>query len=306
MKINNTRKHHHVWRHYLEAWSNGKQIFCKRKGTVGVICASLTKIANLRDFYKVKRITENDVKYLRLFVEKVNSPLREIDYKIIEIFNGLFHYMDLLKFIFKIPENSELNKLISINVEEKYLSLIEGMSVKYLDLLKSGNKKFFYEEDGNMEFTLFISYQFFRTRKVKDTIINIFSGKDYVNAENIVNPLRHILSLNMAWTFYMNKEEWDLYLLNNETEVSFITGDQPAINIIGDGLNTPPDFILYYPISPDRAIVIQKKKIKPIDNVLNKKQVEYYNVLIIKNSSHEIFSNSKSMLENIKTNGYCA
>ena len=46
-----TRRQHHVWRSYLEAWSTGHIIFCLRDGRI--FPSNVSGVGVERDFYKL-------------------------------------------------------------------------------------------------------------------------------------------------------------------------------------------------------------------------------------------------------------
>jgi len=50
-----------------------------------------------------------------------------------------------------------------------------------------------------------------------------------------------------------------LILLENETDVPFITGDQPVINLLSPGTGEPPKLLaFYYPVSPQLAVILDE------------------------------------------------
>src|SRR5260370_12790935 len=75
------RKHrqHHVWQHYLEPWTIKKKIFCLREGKI--FHPDTKNVAVERDFYKLQRLTDEDIAFLKLFVIDVgpaySKPIHE-------------------------------------------------------------------------------------------------------------------------------------------------------------------------------------------------------------------------------------
>ena len=88
-------------------------------------------------------------------------------------------------------------------------------------------------------------------------------------------------------------------LIRNNTHVSFITGDQPIINLKYDyssGDISPTELELYYPISPYLALLINAKTMKN-EVTIDEKQVEELNQAILHASKDFIIGNSKELLE---------
>ena len=67
-----TRRQHYVWRHYLEAWQfKPDHTNCLRDQRI--FTTNLTNIMVERDFYKLSWLTQLDVAFLELFLEKIPS-----------------------------------------------------------------------------------------------------------------------------------------------------------------------------------------------------------------------------------------
>lgn len=91
-----------------------------------------------------------------------------------------------------------------------------------------------------------------------------------------------------------------MQLLKNENNISFITGDQPVINLSGDGVNIPKETILYYPITPKIAIkLFYNNNIYEKQILIGKDEIKYYNNEIKTNSFCQIYSNNKELLNDL-------
>ena len=64
-----------------------------------------------------------------------------------------------------------------------------------------------------------------------------------------------ISAMRFADSLYRRRDQFKLVLLDNETGVPFITGDQPIINVHAAGSEAPPER-LFYPLSPKRAMML--------------------------------------------------
>jgi hypothetical protein len=56
---------------------------------------------------------------------------------------------------------------------------------------------------------------------------------------------------------FLNRKRRKLALVHNQTDVPFVTGHQPAINLKANGVGAPEkNLAIYYPISPQLALVL--------------------------------------------------
>jgi hypothetical protein len=58
----------------------------------------------------------------------------------------------------------------------------------------------------------------------------------------------------------LERKQRPLILLKNDTDVPFITGDQPTVNLLGGAPTdrSPDHLALYYPISPKLALLLDE------------------------------------------------
>lgn len=66
------RKQHYIWRYYLNAWATDEQIFCLRENKI--FKTNLMNIGNIRDFYRLKELSNQDIEILNLLILKVLDP----------------------------------------------------------------------------------------------------------------------------------------------------------------------------------------------------------------------------------------
>jgi hypothetical protein len=70
----------------------------------------------------------------------------------------------------------------------------------------------------------------------------------------IANILTHIMATNVGRSLIEDHERYRIVLLDNATEIRFLTADQPVINLSANPKNfdPPAKFELYYPLSPTK------------------------------------------------------
>jgi Protein of unknown function (DUF4238) len=68
---------------------------------------------------------------------------------------------------------------------------------------------------------------------------------------------------NIGMGLFLERKQRKLILVQNRTDVPFITGDQPIINLHGDGVRPPEALSFYYPISPTLALILTEVDKEP-------------------------------------------
>lgn len=289
---------HYVWQYYLKPWMNEKgMLFCKRKGKI--IKTNTKGIASENYFYELRHLTVSDLYFIeKIFCNENNQT----------IFNIGKEYLNVFSFVNSIINIKEKigNQKIKYNIDiltkefnENIHTSIEKNGQKYLEMLYNENISFYNTNKGNCEFNIFICEQYFRTKRMKESIMQTNIPIKNVNFENCWTVGAHILSTNLAGTLSIKKESYKCILLKNNTEIPFLTSDQPVINIPADKNHIRKleqnNFELYYPITPKLALIIGLKinflgndEILELD-ILN---VKKYNSIMISQSGDFIFSNS--------------
>ena len=293
----NTRKQHFVWRKYLKSWSTNEQLYCLM--TNRIFKTNLHGIANIRDFYSFKPLEAKDFELIKNMFIINNSPeLKKINEKWLEIFQ-------LTNLVQKINNCcgsiKEINDAL-INFGEKIHTKIESDSLKYLNQLLSGNTDFYNQDEDYFNFNFFISAQFVRTNRNKQIILQKMRKNDDIDFENIWNVCNYIIATNMAFGLHSYKNKFKILKIINNTDVSFITGDQPVINTYA-AMNLEQELIndieLYYPITPKMSILITQndkyrttKVIECDANIVNQfnSYIKYY-------SFEQLYANNSKDLE---------
>ena len=126
-----------------------------------------------------------------------------------------------------------------------------------------------------------------------------FVTKDFpkgsIKADNLYQPMLWLLSAKCSDAI-LNAH---ITILINKTDVSFITSDQPVINLKADykDLSQQPDkLVFYYPISPRVAMTINDGLYVKKIELTNAKEIYEYNDLINRAAYKMIFSNDKSVI----------
>ena len=321
-------KHHYVFRAYLKRWAKNKKISCYRIKDKKIFDASLERIANQRDFYKIREINDDERKIL--FSLPSTSAERKSFEIIFAAYQGPIYmlkkaeaFKNTIECKFPNPTSElekAINELINLakvgtnNMIEDMYSETENKAIKLIREIISGNLNFYYNNspqtviadangmDSKMEFIYFVCAQYFRTKNMRQRFISdmtkipdlVFEEKgikkENIDFENIVHLWFEVLSSRLADNLY--KRQARLIVLKNNTQVPFITSDQPVINIKEDykSQEDVEELVFYYPLSPTVAILLNDDN-ESKEMELTEYEVDFYNRKMISASREQIFSN---------------
>ena len=75
MEVLEKKRHHFVWRFYLESWATKGKIWCLSKQNSKIFSASTENIGVEKFFYQIKEFTDEDRIFLKsLLLDKSDSP----------------------------------------------------------------------------------------------------------------------------------------------------------------------------------------------------------------------------------------
>ena len=120
-----------------------------------------------------------------------------------------------------------------------------------------------------------------------------------IRPENMWIPLSLILA---SYTGAGIISDYSIVLLHTDNS-QFIVGDQPVINTysVSDGNGLPEDLELFYPITPQTALLVTKKQQYKNEKILKitSDELQAYNTLEWNASSEMIFAKESEYLEKI-------
>lgn len=298
--MNTTKKSHYVWEYYLKSWAENNFIFCSFNGKP-VIKVSLNKVANKRYFYKVTPFNNFEK---QLLIRAIDRSLPPNKYKFLMLYLDSINWRFMAQKTLNLKDNEKSN----IQLGEDLMGEDEQSFIKFLDSLKDNNVAFCVSNENIFKFYSLILMQYFRTKRIYDDLKKGIDelvceelktdSNEIFNVQNIITPFRQIMSYNVAHYLITTKSK--TILLKNNTSQEFITSDQPVLNTYADysTLNRHTDkFELYYPITPNIAILISNND--KYDNVseLNLDEVDYYNRKIINASQMQVYCSKANSLD---------
>jgi hypothetical protein len=142
------------------------------------------------------------------------------------------------------------------NVLEDYHSGIENAFSPLLDDILNNDLSFYESDNRCIGFLHFISTQHMRTKGIKERSIERVKERGGQDLSRIWDIATHMFAYNIGMGLFLERKRRKLALMQNRTDVPFITGDQPIINLHGDGLRPPEELSFYYPVSPNLALIL--------------------------------------------------
>jgi hypothetical protein len=176
------------------------------------------------------------------------------------------------------------------------------MALPFMEMLYRGDCSFYSSDDGNAAFNYYLAVQYFRTNKTKKNITGNQLGLPPINLSRIWNVMSHILATNVAMTLYRERQFFKLVLLQNQSSVPFIAGDQPVVNTFGSYKKKTAlqhkQLELYYPLGPDVGLLITRRLADFPGKIarLTEKEVGAYNRLIINAADSQVYANQEDVL----------
>ncbi|MEX6627606.1 DUF4238 domain-containing protein [Tenacibaculum salmonis] len=308
------KRQHYVWRHYLRNWSDKENIWTFFKELDKIEKPGLMGVALEKYFYKLIDFTDEEESFLKKFLEETTP--KDLKGLVFDYFTAFTSISKLKKLMQRSSKNKSIEltdeiKKLEINAMEDAHSLIENTGHKLIRCESLSDLKSLENEEYDLfGAIMFLSFQYFRTKKMKTATLKSFKGDG--KFENLAKKCWNIISYQMSTKLAKSiclDRKLRFVFIQNETEIPLITGDQPVFNILSDKLDNEgnvTDLELYYPLSPKRAIRIHFNEIqteKFIEDKASKELIIFLNKKVVENSSFYVFSDNKETLELIKT-GY--
>lgn len=303
-----------MWRHYLRAWAEDEKIFCKRNKKVFI--SNLMGVGLKKNFYRLQELTNDDIFWLnKMIIEPSPEFLQSFHREILNSFQFPFKMIKLLKEKgLSTAEIENQTEILINNAEEKLHGIIEVDAIPYLKSLLEMDTSFFESDEGKMGFLHYIFTQYLRTNKMKTNTIDSFKADYYfvqgkkpksvqdkeLEISRIANVMNHMLTKNM--THFLIRDNYRIIIIENKSSIPFITCDQPVFNThaVGKHISSPiSDLQLYYPISPQIAILITKDDLISTFKIecFNTKEIDGYNNAVIIESHEQVYGNSEEILK---------
>lgn len=304
-----TKRQHYVQKAYLKSWVSNKKIWAIRKESKKIYPSDLMGVAQERYFYKLEDLTEAEITFLENFIsQKVPSVLQGLNRDFLYYFNAHLSMKNSLSRSNIADEKKEYIKkeiqdMIKMNMELAH-GKIENLGSTLLKGIENNSFSFLNETEIFFETMMYISFQYFRTKKMKNIMMDAIDSERKIISSKIWPQMSYILSTILAKNLSLDKDIC-ITILNSPEDMAFLTGDQPIINLLGEELDSDgyvKDLVLYYPLSPTKSMLIEfekgeNEKIKYKN--LSKDEIVFYNSKIVELADDYIYANKEIFLKEI-------
>lgn len=292
---------HHVPRFYLRAWATNDRVWCLGYGKI--FPAKLTVVGGEHYFYQLHDLTSEDIALIeRLAIVPSREGLQSIHRNFLNAFS--FPWVVKNEAQISGPVDAAIDTLLEeaiTNTVEDYHMEVEKSFQPYLASLLAGDTSFYAEPEKAAEFLYDLSVQYFRTKKIKEAVISA-GPKPFENIERVWNILSHVFAVAMGASLFADRSKFKIVLIDNFTSISFITADQPIINLRSERADKTPPMRLefYYPLSPTKAMLFLEQCSPAGLSSVTMDEAHFYNLLMAQHAFQQLFSNSEDYLKVIQ------
>jgi len=289
--------------HYLGAWATQGQLWCATRGKC--FRTSTENVANERDFYRLKEMSERDLQIVEaLVIAPATDPLRELARSWVPHFN-VFHRIKR-QWEAGGQSHPELEKLLDeniINTEEDLHASIELKALPLLARLRQADASFLSDDDDCIYFFWFVGMQYMRTPGMARDVVEPVREIPGFNADAAWGLMRTIFATNLGYGFYVRRQTLRLMFLDTPADAELVSGDQPIVNVRAIGLpeGQPPsesEIELYYPLTPTRALLMAFDAREPSTErrSLTNAETAAYNKMTVNASREQIYARTQEAL----------
>lgn len=295
------KQQHHVFEYYLKAWAESHSFCCYSKDNNNRFSTNPENVGKKRLFYQLKRLTTEDLQFIDLMIGPMDDRLRRINSDFVRLTQLPFKLEDSLDDPTLSPEHKqELEREIEkakANVIEDIHARIESHALPLLSALRKYDDSFYADLDQCINFVIFLLHQYFRTdnlRREISALPDMIQGHSFERTAFLFN---HIYAISAGASVYRDRDAYKIIFLKNTTGIPLITGDQPVLNLL-DPTDTA-DIELYYPVSPETAILLSCDENKTANKIRNITDMEVtsYNFMIFNKAADQVYSSDADYLD---------
>lgn len=217
-------------------------------------------------------------------------------------------YAQHVALIFKnVPQHEmgfDFSEVLSNNLYENYMAAQEKGAVQIIKKLREGDTSCFDDGSSYRSFSYFLGHQFSRTKRMRDCIL--YSVEQLKCDENMKSLWRgfydrhwwfmcSFLGTNLSKDIAINLKR-KIKIIENLSNIPFITSDQPVINLNPDGMGGA-EIDYYYPLSDKRALLILNSgNVDFEDSIADDSIIDFLNSKIASFAGDTIYSTKKETI----------
>lgn len=306
------KRHHYVWANYLARWGSGTQnVFYTTKN--GKFAHGSVRSIVVDDyFYKTTTLTSKHVEVIRTLSSISPLHLHQTHMSYLNDFLAMqqaetiyagsgIRNQEVEMYLHAMKCNSLEN--LHASHEKMALSILAALADEKFDVLQ--------DKQHMIEFMAFFGHQISRTKTFRDRVFAPLLRSNALEVE-MADVMQHswwflsyMFGMNIGSDLYITRHNSTHALLINDTEMPFITSDQPVVNVHSCVSKTqyvaPEHSDLYYPISPRVAYIIcDSERFIPGKNKIDKTTVAELNSKLAAQAMVNIIGNTEDAIRPFK------
>ncbi|MFC8752700.1 DUF4238 domain-containing protein [Pseudomonas oryzihabitans] len=254
---------HYVWAHYLRGWANANKDIYHRSNN-GISATNSKVLACEYGFYKMSPVSEADEQLLLTWISAFDAKLQPIHRALLaKVMEASWAYHAYGEAEYEVGQ-----EMLAYNLMENLHTCFEDAGRPVLDELRRGN--YAYMRSGLEAAEGFHSYlgqQMTRTQQWKNNAITSASMAPEALRYLVEKHwwlLSFMLGVNVGAKLCVTAMLGHFVILENQTKLSFVTSDNPVINIHPHALSSRGEedpvghSDVYFPISPTLAYIVSE------------------------------------------------
>ncbi|KIC34732.1 hypothetical protein RA25_02805 [Leisingera sp. ANG-S5] len=306
------KNHHHVWARYLQEWSaDGKDVWhTTLKGKISL--HSIRDICREDYFYKSNFLTSDHMKMIEGFSKLGDDDAQAMHAKYLSD----FVFIQQLEKLYRNHSVSDAQvermfETFRCNTIENYHGAHEREAAPIVSQLLEGDFTPLHNDKDLIMFLNFLGHQLTRTKTFKDRVLEAvpktgLGGLDQDRFKTVLEEcwffISYMYGMNIGRNLYFGRQRTIFCILENSEDEPFITSDSPVINLCNteDRKNLPDvdQLDLYYPLSPERAIVACRSgAFPPGITKVSKETVEDVNLTMAQHARAHIIGSEEEVIK---------
>ena len=300
------RKNHYVWAHYLKAWANNGQDVYYRSPKRNIACGSVKGLAREDGFYRMTPLTANDFQLVKTWIEQFELPLQQIHFDLLQ--SMMIRSMQI-NALCPVEKKAERDALLFNTIEDIHTRVELDMRPA-INLIRAGDLNALDDEAIRNNFISYMGHQFTRTLFAR----NIWSSPVFREKAPVAELVERnwwllsiIFGVNAGYGIERLYAAGKLVWLRNQTNIPFVTSDNPVINVHPEVLDrrtidTPPKEVdFYFPLTPTLAFMVSESGFYGSGEVeAREEHVSILNRNMLLMSSQTIFGSTHEIIATTK------
>ncbi|MBQ0769844.1 MAG: DUF4238 domain-containing protein, partial [Bizionia sp.] len=206
MSGNIVKRQHYVWRKYLREWSVKEIINSLIISTDKLVVTNLMNVAQKRYFYKFNSLSDGDFKFLESMCDSSAEPVKSLQ-------NDLLVALKMFSALKELQSEAKLDTPITLDDLEKngfeiLHTHIENEGTKLLNCRTLNDIELLFEDlESKYQALMFISFQYFRTKNMRDEILSQFKDEETeLNFEDMFSFISIIMATKIAQNISFDKK----------------------------------------------------------------------------------------------------